>query len=190
MSRRFYRFFKPSKISSDLICTICSEVFLDATTLPCEHTLCEECITRWSKRQHSCPLCRKSFKMSELKPAANIIEIVQSLDVVCKFPNCDWKGPLNELSSHEMACAFSPEKATKEVLELLPVYSKGGEEDIETPSSSLVTKLFKNYPDIITSVLIKAHKRESHEKSTVGKKRYSKKSIDPLQIKLDGFFNH
>ena len=44
-SRRIYRFCKPSKISEDLICIICSEVFYDAVKLSCDHILCNDCIS-------------------------------------------------------------------------------------------------------------------------------------------------
>ncbi|XP_059652989.1 E3 ubiquitin ligase BIG BROTHER-related-like [Cornus florida] len=45
-------------------CTICLEKFCDEgsiTRMPCSHVYHGDCITRWLKTNHSCPLCR--FKM-------------------------------------------------------------------------------------------------------------------------------
>ncbi|XP_059654590.1 probable E3 ubiquitin-protein ligase RHY1A [Cornus florida] len=45
-------------------CTICLEEFSDEQSIirmPCSHIYHGECITKWLKMNHSCPLCR--FKM-------------------------------------------------------------------------------------------------------------------------------
>ncbi|XP_063993464.1 E3 ubiquitin-protein ligase rnf8-B-like [Diachasmimorpha longicaudata] len=49
-----------SIIDEQLSCSICSEIFINPTSLNCSHTFCEYCISSWSKKtkKPSCPICR------------------------------------------------------------------------------------------------------------------------------------
>lgn len=46
-------------MDEQLTCTICSELFVKATTLSCMHTFCHYCIKTWNKKRRDCPVCRK-----------------------------------------------------------------------------------------------------------------------------------
>lgn len=46
-------------MDEQLTCTICSELFVKATTLSCAHTFCHYCIKTWNKKRKDCPVCRK-----------------------------------------------------------------------------------------------------------------------------------
>jgi Zinc finger, C3HC4 type (RING finger) len=51
------------KLRRDLICTICHDVIYPPISLLCGHSFCQPCIEWWfdtSKRDPSCPTCRKS----------------------------------------------------------------------------------------------------------------------------------
>ncbi|XP_011495454.1 PREDICTED: E3 ubiquitin-protein ligase RNF8-B-like [Ceratosolen solmsi marchali] len=45
-------------MDEQLTCSICSELFITATTLNCTHTFCRYCIDSWIKRRKECPNCR------------------------------------------------------------------------------------------------------------------------------------
>ncbi|XP_054003476.1 E3 ubiquitin-protein ligase RNF8-like isoform X1 [Hylaeus anthracinus] len=45
-------------MDEQLTCSICSELFVKATTLNCMHTFCEHCINKWTKKTKVCPMCR------------------------------------------------------------------------------------------------------------------------------------
>lgn len=48
-------------IETELQCCICSELFVEATTLNCSHTYCLKCIRDWmlkTKKNAECPICR------------------------------------------------------------------------------------------------------------------------------------
>lgn len=48
-------------MDEQLTCSICSELFVRATTLNCTHTFCHHCICMWNKKRRDCPVCRKSI---------------------------------------------------------------------------------------------------------------------------------
>jgi len=53
-------------LESELQCSICSELFINAVTLGCAHTFCEFCINSWKRKpysHHQCPICRSSIKL-------------------------------------------------------------------------------------------------------------------------------
>lgn len=46
-------------MDEQLTCSICSELFVSATTLNCTHSFCFHCISIWKKKRRECPICRK-----------------------------------------------------------------------------------------------------------------------------------
>lgn len=49
-------------------CPICTEVYTDSRVLPCIHTYCLKCITRWGEDKNpgerlACPLCMEEFEV-------------------------------------------------------------------------------------------------------------------------------
>lgn len=191
-SRRIYRFSKPSKIAQDFICTICSEVLYDAVKLPCGHVMCDTCIMVWIKKNHSCPLCRREIKPGQIDIASEIRKEIEKFPVVCRFPQCCWTGPKKEILAHEGNCMFSPRKSNAEVLELLPHYDKSGENDIETPCTSLITSLYLTHPDLISKVLLKKpHLETICEEmpwSLQKVKKFKKPKLEKSQKTLESYF--
>lgn len=62
-------------MDEQLTCSICSELFVKATTLNCTHTFCHHCICMWNKRRRDCPVCRKSIiSMNKSLVLDNFIE--------------------------------------------------------------------------------------------------------------------
>ncbi len=74
------------RLSRDLTCSICLDLFKHPVFLPCDHTFCEACITSyWSgprgKGQGgsgSCPQCRKVFVGQSYRPNRIVANIVES----------------------------------------------------------------------------------------------------------------
>lgn len=62
-------------MDEQLTCSICSELFVKATTLNCTHTFCQHCINMWCKKQRKCPVCRKpTISMNRSLVLDNFIE--------------------------------------------------------------------------------------------------------------------
>mmetsp|Transcript_28048 Transcript_28048/g.50228 ORF Transcript_28048/g.50228 Transcript_28048/m.50228 type:complete len:113 (-) Transcript_28048:22-360(-) len=49
---------------SDSLCCICLESQCDVV-LNCLHNFCNDCITSWSVKERSCPMCRMSLQVSQ-----------------------------------------------------------------------------------------------------------------------------
>ncbi|XP_067680209.1 E3 ubiquitin-protein ligase RNF8-like [Haliotis asinina] len=45
-------------MESELQCSICNELFVQATSLNCSHGFCALCINQWMERKKDCPVCR------------------------------------------------------------------------------------------------------------------------------------
>ncbi|XP_072032643.1 E3 ubiquitin-protein ligase rnf8-B-like isoform X1 [Amphiura filiformis] len=45
-------------METELTCSICSEFFMQATTLNCSHSFCNYCILTWMNKKRECPVCR------------------------------------------------------------------------------------------------------------------------------------
>ncbi|XP_077988015.1 tripartite motif-containing protein 2-like [Glandiceps talaboti] len=61
-----YRFF--DKISEKfLLCSICSERYKNAKILPCIHTFCQHCLSKWVTTAGilECPVCRRSHRLPD-----------------------------------------------------------------------------------------------------------------------------
>eukprot|EP01124_Arcella_intermedia_P019538 TRINITY_DN2685_c0_g1_i10.p1 TRINITY_DN2685_c0_g1~~TRINITY_DN2685_c0_g1_i10.p1 ORF type:complete len:512 (+),score=133.08 TRINITY_DN2685_c0_g1_i10:329-1864(+) len=48
----------PNHLMDELTCSICQDLYLHSTTLPCSHTFCYTCISSWIKQNPICPICR------------------------------------------------------------------------------------------------------------------------------------
>ncbi|XP_073769571.1 E3 ubiquitin-protein ligase TRIM69 isoform X2 [Danio rerio] len=74
------------RLSRDLTCSICLDLFKQPVSLPCDHTFCEACITSyWSGPRvkcqagsGSCPQCRKVFHGKSYRPNRIVANIVES----------------------------------------------------------------------------------------------------------------
>lgn len=62
-------------MDEQLTCSVCSELFIKATTLNCMHTFCFHCINTWNKKRRGCPVCRAPVKsMNRSLVVDNFIE--------------------------------------------------------------------------------------------------------------------
>lgn len=66
------------KLENELVCSICSELFIKAVTLNCSHTYCKYCIEMWRQRQNGCPICR--VKITSVNPTLVLDNVI---DQVC-----------------------------------------------------------------------------------------------------------
>ncbi|XP_049595023.1 E3 ubiquitin-protein ligase TRIM69 [Syngnathus scovelli] len=101
------------RISRDLTCSICLDLFKQPVSLPCDHTFCQGCIeSYWTgPRGHcqgesgSCPQCRKVYPGRSYRPNRIVANIVESY---CHgLEECDGGGG-TRLAEPEQAPAPAP----------------------------------------------------------------------------------
>nr|XP_023029388.1 E3 ubiquitin-protein ligase CHFR-like isoform X2 [Leptinotarsa decemlineata] len=65
------------ELRNEMQCSICSEMFIKATTLNCSHTFCKFCIETWRRNKSACPICRAEItSMNSTLVLDNVIEMV------------------------------------------------------------------------------------------------------------------
>nr|CAH7769595.1 unnamed protein product [Callosobruchus chinensis] len=69
------------EMEDEMMCSICSEMFLKAVTLNCSHTFCKYCIEKWKNTRNICPICRTTITtMNATLVLDNVIQkIVKTL---------------------------------------------------------------------------------------------------------------
>ncbi|XP_077988252.1 tripartite motif-containing protein 2-like [Glandiceps talaboti] len=96
-----------------LLCSICSERYKNAKILPCIHTFCQHCLSKWVKTAGilECPVCRRSHRLPDGGVASlqsnffvnNLVEEFEHQDTdTTKSKSCD--GCLTEDSNRFMWC--------------------------------------------------------------------------------------
>ncbi|KAJ8347087.1 hypothetical protein SKAU_G00284880 [Synaphobranchus kaupii] len=72
------------RLSRDLTCSICLDLFKQPVSLPCDHTFCQTCITSYwtgpscQGETASCPQCRTAFPSQSFRPNRIVANIVES----------------------------------------------------------------------------------------------------------------
>lgn len=49
------------QVEEELVCSICTELFIKTITLGCSHSFCDYCLKHWIKSKMLCPICRKNI---------------------------------------------------------------------------------------------------------------------------------
>lgn len=94
----------------EFMCSICHKVLREPhLTECCGQHFCRSCLYHWSRRNVTCPQCRKhSYKHMLDK---NVERKVNSLHVLCvhSMDGCPWRGELGDLKEHlhsERGCGY------------------------------------------------------------------------------------
>ena len=175
-SRRDLLYSRTKKIPDNLTCTICLDIIYDPKQLKCKHSFCADCIINWIKNSKECPLCRHKIMAGYPIEDKNMGIQLEELSVFCKYLNCPWTGPQKNVIEHEKNCSFSPDKSNEKILSKLPIYAKD-ENSTDTPCVSLITNIFKDYPNLAIRLLFDEEKPIKKIKNKIPKKSYDQKTI-------------
>eukprot|EP00347_Sterkiella_histriomuscorum_P007077 403350340 len=124
------KFVNPTVISKYLMCSICTEVFIDPTRIPCGHLYCRECIEQWCQNQQrapSCPHCRQTFKRNQIVKDQLAYNLINEFEIFCPNRGCNWKGALESIQGHLPQCTFKEGNLPKWYLN----YMKSKEEELK-----------------------------------------------------------
>jgi len=104
-------FVHPERISSQLICPICTQVLLNPVQTPTDHLFCEDELLEWMTRSSVCPVTNAKLDPDSIrKPSRIIVNMLAELQRFCdnKCEGCTWTGEQEHLSSHLTACQKRP----------------------------------------------------------------------------------
>lgn len=106
------QFVDSDRISSSLICTICTDVLRDPVMIDeCEHVYCQECLETWLESSETCPADRKPVD-GNFRPAPRMFRnMIDELAVRCPYADkgCSEAYALGQAYSHAKNCFFGVE---------------------------------------------------------------------------------
>ena len=101
----------PDRISSQLICPICTQVLKNPVQTSTDHLFCEDELLEWMTRSNLCPVSKQVLDPEKItKPSRIIMNMLAELEIYCsnKAEGCNWSGPHERLGSHLSSCTFRP----------------------------------------------------------------------------------
>lgn len=114
-------FVHPERISSQLICPICTMVLENPVQTPTDHLFCEDELLEWMSRSTMCPVTNTPLDADSIrKPSRIILNMLAELERFCpnKGQGCDWIGENEHLASHISCCPKRPrEQLLREIRE-------------------------------------------------------------------------
>lgn len=112
-------FVYPERISSELICPICTQVLKNPVQTPSEHLFCEEELLEWMSHSTLCPVTQSELDPASIKrPGRIIMNMLGELEMYCpnRCNGCCWVGTMDTLKAHIGSCSFiSQEELRNEV---------------------------------------------------------------------------
>jgi hypothetical protein len=121
MGRDLEQFVHPERISSQLICPICTQVLSNPVQTPTEHLFCEDELLEWMTRSNLCPVTKTILDpLTIRKPSRIIVNMLSELEIYCNYKNkgCKWTGNNDSLPHHlEKECVFHQNALLHETIE-------------------------------------------------------------------------
>lgn len=71
------------QVEDELQCSICTELFIKATTLNCSHSFCKHCLEEWRRKSNKCPICRS--KITTANPTIVLDNFIAKVSVYVHF---------------------------------------------------------------------------------------------------------
>jgi hypothetical protein len=117
MGKDIDQFVHPERISSQLICPICTLVLTNPVQTSTDHLFCEDELLEWMTRSNLCPVTKSVLDPASIrKPSRIILNMLAELQVYCsnKCEGCTWTGPQESLPTHMLECTFRPRSELQE----------------------------------------------------------------------------
>jgi len=104
------------KVCKYFFCTICTNVMDKASSLPCGHEFCEQCLIDSLKINPCCPLCRS--KNTDFVPSFEKRSRIMSSEVKCVYKECPFTTTLSRIKAHEQNCKYNPANVVENKINL------------------------------------------------------------------------
>lgn len=117
MGHDFDLFVYPDRISSQLICPICTLVLKNPVQTSTEHLFCEDELLEWMAVSTVCPVTNSQLNPEDIrKPGRIIANMLGELEMFCpnKEHGCKWVGQNEHLNRHLDDCKYQNDSEPKE----------------------------------------------------------------------------
>jgi hypothetical protein len=122
MGRDLDQYVHPERISSQLICPICTQVLQNPVQTETEHLFCEEELLEWMTRSNLCPITKSLLNPSSIrKPSRIIVNMLAELELYCSYrpKGCTWMGKAEQLENHlEKDCVYHQNFLLQDAIEI------------------------------------------------------------------------
>ena len=99
-----------NQVDEEFLCSICLSVFEYPVQVPCGHVFCRICIWNWLLDHESCPVDRSPSLIKDMaRVAIPLKNILDRLEIKCRFEGCDHVFTLARIDSHDMKCPLNPD---------------------------------------------------------------------------------
>jgi FtsZ-binding cell division protein ZapB len=112
----------PDRISSQLICPICTQVLKNPVQTSTDHLFCEDELLEWMSRSSICPVSKQVLDPSKIKkPSRIILNMLAELEIYCTNKNegCNWSGQHERLENHLVTCTYRPRSVLQAEIQAL-----------------------------------------------------------------------
>ena len=82
------------------MCPVCRDITTESRVLPCQHWLCQQCITALTDKR--CPTCRAPYTGGAVHRTLHAW--LDNTEVKCNVGDCRWEGKYGQLTEHGRAC--------------------------------------------------------------------------------------
>ncbi|XP_037928472.1 E3 ubiquitin-protein ligase NRDP1-like [Teleopsis dalmanni] len=91
-------------------CPVCLDGYENPSTIKvCGHTFCKACILEWRERHSSCPMCRSSFGLGDLKNfRGKLYNTYLNFKLKCDNEGCMTIITVGGRKAHLKRCAYKP----------------------------------------------------------------------------------
>lgn len=114
-------FLHPERISSQLICPICTQVLDNPVQTPTDHLFCEDELLEWLSRSSLCPATNTQLDPDSIRrPSRIIVNMLAELQRYCpnRAEGCAWVGENEHTAAHVAGCTFRPRSLLMQDLSL------------------------------------------------------------------------
>lgn len=87
-------------LKENYICPLCQGVFYNATSDPCGHVFCFECLDITLEKTGKCPISNNDVNIKDCHLVTVIDNYVKSRTITCGMKNCKWSGLLRDYFKH------------------------------------------------------------------------------------------
>ncbi|XP_061146157.1 E3 ubiquitin-protein ligase TRIM35-like isoform X2 [Syngnathus typhle] len=168
-----------SHVEASLECPACLEIFRDPVMLPCTHSICKDCLQKWSEQKggHSCPVCRTKVNSMDLPMNLSLRNVCEAFSLasielkdICSLHKEKLK--LFCLDHQELVCHICKDSEIHDGHKVRPIDEVAESNKVKLQEVLLDTKKrLKDYTEVEEEARLSAVREEERNKTQMIKEK-------------------